>query len=684
MGKYIRIILLAMIDAFLVAGALMGSVLLRFDGVFPENLLVGFSKFTPIFVFVALVIFFAFGLYRRIWEYASIGELASVVAAVTVAMGINTLIFYMMSPDATGVMGRLLGGVWVLDGVKSGYILPRSTLIISWILIIALVGGSRLAWRLFRDYTFQVRKNKLVDPDAKRVLVYGAGDAGAILAKEMKSHYSGASLMLGFLDDDGAKHGAKLLGYEVYGGREVLADVADRLAIDEVILAMPSAEGRVIAGIIELCQEAGVEAKILPGMYDLIEGNVTVSQVREVKIEDLLGRDPVKVDLDAISGYLEGKVVLVTGAGGSIGSELCRQICLYSPQLLLILDSAENNVYEIEMELHESYGEILVPLVKDVREAGIMDEICATWRPNVVFHAAAHKHVPLMEQNPEEAIKNNVIGTYNVARAARNCGADKFVLVSTDKAVNPTSVMGASKRLAEMVIQELDKGSETSFVAVRFGNVLGSRGSVVPLFKKQIAAGGPVTVTDAQMIRYFMTIPESVQLIIQAGAMAAGGEIFVLDMGEPVRIMDLARSMIKLSGFEPNVDIDIVVTGMRPGEKLYEELLTASEGVNATYHKRIFVGKPDDLESGKLQELMRAMDAGSLMGQLTAGKYGAAVAARQETGQDVNQAATDIGQAGGPAATVQQVVAFLQSFLPDFRRVDYNKLHQDRVQGTKK
>ena len=342
-----------------------------------------------------------------------------------------------------------------------------------------------------------------------------------------------------------------------------------------------------------MCEKSNVKLKILPGIYDLIEENVTVNQIREVEVEDLLGRDPVKVDLESISSYLKGQVILVTGAGGSIGSELCRQILKYTPSKLLLLDNCENNMYDIEMELRNNYPYIdIVAFVKDIKDKRAINQIFAEHQPYVVYHAAAHKHVPLMEANPEEAIKNNVMGTYNVAQAADKFGAKKFVLISTDKAVNPTSIMGASKRLAEIIIQYIDKTSKTNFVAVRFGNVLASRGSVIPLFKKQIAEGGPVTVTHPEMVRYFMTIPEAVELVIQAGVLAKGGEIFVLDMGEPVKILDLAKTLITLSGLEPGKDIEIVFTGIRPGEKLYEELLTAEEGINATTHKRIFVARP--------------------------------------------------------------------------------------------
>ncbi|MDW7674363.1 MAG: nucleoside-diphosphate sugar epimerase/dehydratase, partial [Bacillota bacterium] len=512
--------------------------------------------------------------------------------------------------------------------------LPRSVYILAWILNIAFIGGSRLAWRLFREYGFNYKNGK----DGKPILVIGAGDSGVIVAKELKRHYSNNINIIGFVDDDPAKQRLSILGIPVLGNRSVIKNLVERYDIQEIILAIPSAPGKVVREIIEICQQTKAKLKILPGMYDLIEGNVTVSQIRDVEVEDLLGREAVKVNLTEISGYTTENTVLVTGAGGSIGSELCRQLINFLPEKLILLDVCENNTYEIEMELRQINPNVqIVPLVKDVRDRKAIEQVFKTYRPQVVFHAAAHKHVPLMEINPEEAIKNNVMGTYNVAYAADLFGVNKFVLISTDKAVNPTSVMGASKRIAEMFIQHMDKTSKTNFVAVRFGNVLGSRGSVIPLFKKQIAQGGPVTITHEDMVRYFMTIPEAVQLVIQAGAMAEGGEIFVLDMGEPVKIMDLARSLIKLSGFEPNIDIEIVVTGMRPGEKLYEELLTAEEGVNATTHARIFVARPNGLKVQLIEETMANMVAGKL---------------------PINQHETEL---------------FLQQFLPEFRIIE-NKM----------
>ena len=619
MGRYLRILALLAIDAILVNIALFGALVVRFEGIsyIPANFLNSFYSLTLIFTLVFLACFYFFGLYKRAWQYASIGELVVVISAVTLGSFINiTISYFLMNPGTLP--------------------LPRSVFILSWMLNILLIGGSRLAWRLVRDYGLQ---NYVPNKDGKPVLIVGAGDSGVIVAKELKRHYNRHINIVGFVDDDQGKRNLKILGIPVLGDRHDIKVIVDKYEVKEVILAIPSAEGSVVREIVNICHEAKLDIKILPGLYDLIEGNVTVNQIREVQVEDLLGREPVKVDLEGISSYVTGQVVLVTGAGGSIGSELCRQLVRFSPKKLLLLDNCENNVYDIELELHQANPhQEIIPIVKDVRDRAAIDQVFKTHLPQVIFHAAAHKHVPLMEANPEEAIKNNVMGTYHVARAADSYGAKKFVLISTDKAVNPTSVMGASKRVAEMFIQYLDKTSPTNFVAVRFGNVLASRGSVIPLFKKQIAQGGPVTVTHPEMVRYFMTIPEAVQLVIQAGSMARGGEIFVLDMGEPVKIMDLANTLIRLSGFEPDRDIEIVITGMRPGEKLYEELMTAEEGVNATNHKRIFVAKPNGLN----QELIANTMAEMLQGKLPA-----------------NQMETEL---------------FLQHFLPDFRVVENRKI----------
>lgn len=589
MYKIIRTAALMLIDIILLIASLYLALYLRFDGKIPGNFLVSLYTYAPVFIVVAIIIFFAFGLYNRIWMYASIGELLLVAYSVTTATFANIGISYFV--------------------MKAGsFPFPRTFFLLNLLLNIFFIGGSRLAWRLVRDNALQ-----LGAAQGRPILIIGAGDTGVLTAKELKRHYNGEIRIVGFIDDDPNKQNLKLLGLPVLGDREAIPAIIRKYQIEEIIIAIPSVDGSVIREIVSLSEDSEARIKILPGVYDLIEENITVNHIRDVQVEDLLGRDPVKVDLEGISGYLEGQIVLVTGAGGSIGSELCRQILKFSPQKLLLLDVCENSMYDIEMELANLDANIeIVPLVKDVRDKKAIDRVFEKYRPQAVFHAAAHKHVPLMEANPEEAVKNNVMGTYNVAQAADRYGSRKFVLISTDKAVNPTSVMGATKRLAEVIIQYIDKTSETSFVAVRFGNVLASRGSVIPLFKKQIAAGGPVTVTDPEMVRYFMTIPEAVELVIQAGALARGREIFVLDMGEPVKILDLARTLIKLSGFEPEKDIEIVFTGIRPGEKLFEELLTNEEGINTTTHERIFVLKPENIELYNVETLIEDILTGNL------------------------------------------------------------------------
>nr|WP_238442387.1 nucleoside-diphosphate sugar epimerase/dehydratase [Desulfofalx alkaliphila] len=590
MNNTIRKVILMATDVILINIAIYGALLIRFDGAIPGQYIDAYINLAPFFTLIVIAVFYLAGLYNRLWQYASIGELVTVITAVTVGMAINVTVAYFLMDSGS-------------------HLLPRSVFIISWVLNIVIIGGSRLGWRVVRDYGLKIYQ----PTGGKPVLIVGAGDAGVLVAKELKSHYNGKINIVGFVDDDIDKQKLKILSLPVLGDRNDIPKLVSQFAIQEIIIAMPSAKRKVIREIVTVCQDTEAMVKILPGMFELIDGDVSVNKIREVQVEDLLGRDPVKLDLESITQYLHGQVVLVTGAGGSIGSELCRQIINYSPRKLLLLDNCENNVYDIEMELKNTNPHVKqIPLVKDVQDKKAIEEIFKVYKPQVVFHAAAHKHVPLMEANPEEAIKNNVMGTYNVARLADLYASKKFVLISTDKAVNPTSVMGATKRVAEMFIQHLDKTSNTNFVAVRFGNVLGSRGSVVPLFKKQIAEGGPLTVTHPDMIRYFMTIPEAVQLVIQAGAMAKGGEIFVLDMGDPVKIMDLAKSIIKLSGFEPGKDIDIVITGMRPGEKLYEELLTAEEGVNATTHKRIYVAKPNNLNYKLIEEKIAEIMAGQL------------------------------------------------------------------------
>ncbi|MBO4982549.1 MAG: polysaccharide biosynthesis protein [Clostridia bacterium] len=435
----------------------------------------------------------------------------------------------------------------------------------------------------------------------KKVLIVGAGIAGSTILREIQVSDKLDIVAVGFVDDDIHKIGTTILGTKVLGNCEQIPEIATKVRADMIIIAIPTANAQRIKEISQICLKTNCEVKTLPGLYQLIDGNISVSRLRDVDVQDLLGREPVKVNLDEVMGYIEDQVVLVTGGGGSIGSELCRQIATHNPKQLIILDIYENNAYEIEQELKRRLPNLnLLTLIASIRDSGKMDDVFKTYRPDIVFHAAAHKHVPLMETSPNEAVKNNILGTYKVVKCADKYGVKKFVQISTDKAVNPTNIMGATKRVCEMIIQAFSRKSKTQFVAVRFGNVLGSNGSVIPLFKKQIAEGGPVTVTHKDIIRYFMTIPEAVSLVLQAGAYANGGEIFVLDMGEQVKIYDLAVNLIKLSGYEPDKDIEIKVTGLRPGEKLYEERLMAEEGLEKTANDRISIGKPIEMDDEKL------------------------------------------------------------------------------------
>jgi FlaA1/EpsC-like NDP-sugar epimerase len=441
------------------------------------------------------------------------------------------------------------------------------------------------------------------------VMIIGGGSAGAMVIQELLRNPQIERFPVAVIDDDPSKYKRKIHDTPVLGTRNDIQKIAEENKIDEIIIAMPSASKQEIREIVNICKQTKCKLKTLPGVYELIDGKVDI-KIRDVDIEDLLGREPISVNLNEVSGYICNEVILVTGGGGSIGSELCRQIAKFNPKKLLILDIYENNAYDVQNELLRKHKDLdLEVLIASVRDEGRIEQIFKQYRPAVVFHAAAHKHVPLMEANPTEAVKNNILGTLNVVRMADKYNAKRFVLISTDKAVNPTNIMGASKRVAEMIIQSIDKQSNTEFVAVRFGNVLGSNGSVIPLFRKQIEEGGPVTVTHPEVIRYFMTIPEAVQLVIEAGAMAEGGEIFILDMGQPVKIIDLAKDLIRLSGFEPNVDIKIEFIGLRPGEKLYEELLLAEEGITATKHEKIFIGKPVHIDIGHLTKELMALDS---------------------------------------------------------------------------
>lgn len=528
------------------------------------------------------------------WQYASIREMYYVFLGVTAAsLVVIAAAYIFIYPEA--VMKPM----------------PRSIYPIAWLLNLVFTSGSRFGVRFFREYRNGNGKNgesAAAPVNPKRALIIGAGEAGAMVAKEMYGHPTSGLLPVGFIDDDLRKQGMDLFNIPVLGRREDIPHLVVEYKIDEIIIAMPSAPGQKIREIVDICKGTGVRVKTVPGVYELIDGKVSVSQLREVQLDDLLGRDPVQLDMERIAAYLKGKTVLVTGAGGSIGSELCRQVARFQPGALILLDNTENNLFDIEQELKEHFPDIKqFPELADVRKGCHIKRVFELYHPQVVFHAAAYKHVPMMERFPEHAVDNNIYGTYLVASTAKKHSCETFVFVSTDKAVNPTSVMGASKRAAELVVQHFNEqctkeNLNSRFAAVRFGNVLGSRGSVIPTFKRQISAGGPVTVTHPDMVRYFMTIPEAVQLIVQAGSFAKGGELFVLDMGEPVRILDLAEDLIRLSGLTPGKDIEIKITGMRPGEKLREELFTDQEKMSATKYRRIFVAHDGDnyLDDGKL------------------------------------------------------------------------------------
>jgi len=521
----------------------------------------------PVLLAIRVAVFHPHGLFRGLWRYTGARDLIGLFTATT----ISSLAFI---------------GFLVL-AFGNGF--PRSVPVIEWLCAMILVGGMRFAIRAARSRDLWIPRT---GPKRQRVLILGAGDAGEMLVREIRSRHLMRFDPVGFLDDDPHKRGMSIHGVRVRGTLAELGHVAAAHAVDEVVIAIPSATGSQMRAIVQGCKDAGVRFKTIPGIDHLIEGRVTVSQIREVDIEDLLGRDPVVLDHAEISATIAGKVVLVSGAGGSIGSELCRQVCRFEPRALVLVEHCENNLFNVHRELAAKFPDLaLVPCIADVTDATRMREVFGQHRPAIVFHAAAHKHVPMMEWNPGEAVKNNVGGTRTLADVSHESGVDRFVMISTDKAVNPSSVMGASKRTAEIYVQALSERSKTRFVTVRFGNVLGSAGSVIPIFKEQIAAGGPVTVTHPEMRRYFMTIPEASQLVLQAGAMGAGGEIFILDMGEPVRIADLARDLITLSGFKPGVDIDVEFTGVRPGEKLFEELSVDEEDADRTGHPKIFVGR---------------------------------------------------------------------------------------------
>ena len=583
-----KAILIALMDIFSIAASFFLGLWLRFDFKFnaiePQYLQTYISSIL-IWCGIAVVVFTIFRLYNSIWLFVSTDE-------------------FFRTLGAYGVLA-VVGLIYIF---ATKMYMPRSYYVIGYVFsffsTIAIRFSYRLARLIAKHFTDLATATK-----AENIMLIGAGEAGRVIAKELDNSSSAKSHIVCAIDDNPVKLNKRLCGIPIIGGRELIEEAAVKYKIDKIIVAMPSESPAVRKDILDICTKTGCIVQTLPGVYQLVNGEVSVSQLRTVDVQDLLGREPIAVNNDEILSYVSGKVVMVTGGGGSIGSELCRQIARAKPAKLIIFDIYENNAYDIQMELNRELPDLnLEVLIGSVRNTNRLHSIMETYRPELVFHAAAHKHVPLMEDSPNEAIKNNVFGTFKMARAAAKYGVKRFVLISTDKAVNPTNIMGASKRLCEMVVQMMNRETATEFVAVRFGNVLGSNGSVIPLFKKQIEAGGPVTVTHPDIIRYFMTIPEAVSLVLQAGFYAKGGEIFVLDMGEPVKIDTMARNLIRLSGFEPDVDIKIEYTGLRPGEKLFEELLMKEEGLQSTNNKLIHIGKPIEMNDELFKKQLAVLE----------------------------------------------------------------------------
>lgn len=584
-----KAMLIAFMDSLIVLSSYLAGLLARFDFIFskiPQEYVAGYLWSMPFWVVATVVIFYVFRLYHSVWRLASIAELQMCISAHAALIPVYGF------------------GIWFMR-----LRMPRSYYFMGYIVCFLLTTGLRFSYRMIRYYAGQREQGANLD----RIMVIGAGTAGQTLIRELINSKRINAKVCCVIDDNPNKLGRVLEGIPIVGNRYSILEMVEKYNINRIIYAIPATTGKNRKDILNICKEAkGCKLQTIPGLYQLMNGEVSVSRLRNVEISDLLGRAQVKVNNGEIMASIEGKVVMVTGGGGSIGSELCRQIATANPKQLIIFDIYENNAYEIQQELVRTYKKLdLVTLIGSVRNTSRINEVMETYRPDIVYHAAAHKHVPLMEDSPNEAIKNNVIGTYKTAQAAAAYGVKKFVLISTDKAVNPTNIMGASKRLCEMVVQMMNRKCTTDFVAVRFGNVLGSNGSVIPLFKKQIAEGGPVTVTDKNIIRYFMTIPEAVSLVLQASYYARGGEIFVLDMGDPVKIDDMARNLIRLSGYEPDVDIPIVYTGLRPGEKLYEELLMEEEGLQSTENELIHIGHPIEMDDEWFEKKLDELDEAS-------------------------------------------------------------------------
>lgn len=570
----VRRFFLFLTDTFLLNACVYLSLIMRFDvgivSIEPQYISNYVENMLP-YTIMSLLIFWLFRLYHSLWQYASIAEVYRIAEACIIVEVVH-----------------------FLSNKIAGNMLPRSCYFNAAIYLIIAICASRFMYRMIRTVLNKYRNIKT----SNNVMIIGAGEATNVIMREIQnSSYLANSNIACIIDDDRRKVGKYIRGVKIIGTRDKIKEAAKLYDIDEIIFAIPSASNEVKRDILNICKETDCTLKILPGVYQMVDGEINVNSIRNVDVLDLLGRDPIEVDIESIMGYVKDKVIMVTGGGGSIGSELCRQLVSHKPKQLIIFDIYENNAYDIQQELKINYPDAnVVTLIGSIRNVSRLESVFAQYKPDIVYHAAAHKHVPLMEVSPDEAVKNNVVGTWNVARMADKYGVKKFVMISTDKAVNPTNVMGATKRICEMIVQTYNEISKTDFVAVRFGNVLGSNGSVIPLFKRQIEAGGPVTVTDPNIIRYFMTIPEAVSLVLQAGAYAKGGEIFILDMGEPVKIDDLAKNLIRLSGYTLGVNMEIKYTGLRPGEKLYEELLMKEEGLQETDNKLIHIGKPIEFD----------------------------------------------------------------------------------------
>ncbi len=571
---------LLIIDNILILGCLYLALLLKFDFKIHHDYIQFFKMSIIPMVVVVSIMNMIFNLYENVWKYASVEEFFKVLYSVS----ISNIIFMVFSYLSTNV--------FVNNGLMNlkYYRFPYSVIIISWCLSVGALTGVRL----FIKNKHSIRKEKCID--GKNLLIVGAGNAGVMINKEISRHEELKYNVVGYIDDDESKKGMLIGGEKVLGNRNDIERICKEQNISDILIAVPSAEKKKRSEILNICKKTGCKLKIIPGIFEIINGNVDVAHIRDVKLEDILGREEVKLNTDNIEKYIKEKVVMITGGGGSIGSELCRQIAEFNPSKILVLDIYENTSYYLQRELQKNFPEVDVEIIiASIRDLARIRNIFEKYKPHVVFHAAAHKHVPLMETNPTEVVKNNIIGTYNVVSCSHEYEVKRFVLISTDKAVNPTNIYGASKRYCEKIVQAFSSFSKTEFVIVRFGNVLGSNGSIIQIFKDQIAAGGPVTLTHPEITRFFMTIPEASQLVIQAGAMAQGGEIFVLDMGEPVKMYDLIKDMIRLSGLEPEKDIKIEIIGLRPGEKLYEELLMDNDKLKTTEHHKIYVEKPKDI-----------------------------------------------------------------------------------------